>query len=440
MKNTKREFFIFTPSDINAMEGHFEEMARSGWMLDKINEYSVKYRKTQPQELKFAIDLFPKISLFDYPENEDVMEYRNLCIDAGWRFLSSTNKFQVFYSNKEDNLLPIQTDERLKRNIINKSLWTEIAIFLLCLPVFILSFKGLLSFKYSNLYSNVSMVFTIIAPIFLIPLIIYMGSYLTWMLRAKIALDRGQNLPRTSYLAMKFKTTLFIYPALLLIVFLIIAVTHDMFNGSYQGGKGLLPSLLGITIGTLYKKNKNKVKRSRSENRSNFILILMVTAIGVSLLAGILGSLSVSNTQLKEGYKGLKLSDFELSSPDFSSFRKEGSIVLPRTSYYYESFQGHEGDNISTNYTKAINRKIAKYVFDETLKENLTRFEKIIAPAGILYKDFDEAYFIYFDNDYWARRNIVMLLKDKEIFYIESSIDLEDEKNIEIITKKLINN
>ncbi|MBU5257173.1 DUF2812 domain-containing protein [Tissierella praeacuta] len=169
MTNIKRELFAFSASDISTMEEHFEEMAKKGWMLDKIGEYSIRYKRTKPQELKFCVDLLPKLSVFDYPHNEDVVRYRNLYINSGWNFLTASHKIQVFYSQKEDNLLPIQTDDRKKQSIINKSLLFEIIVYIVCLFIFVRSSRSLFPVDYNRLKSNSDMIITIMSLIFIIP-------------------------------------------------------------------------------------------------------------------------------------------------------------------------------------------------------------------------------------------------------------------------------
>lgn len=438
MRNTRRELFIFRATDINAIEEHFEGMARNGWMVDKVYDYTVKYKRAEPQELKFSVDIFNKLSTFDHPDSDVIMEYRDLCIAAGWKFLTSSNKVQIFYSHKEDNLPPVQTDERVKESIARKFLLGELIGLLICLPIFIGALKRLFPINHRRLYSNTSIIFEILAPVFILPIIVYVTSYIIWMLRAKVAIWRGKDLPKTSYRAVRFKTLLFIFTLLLLVVPLTIASIIDIFNGSFDGILRILPAILGCTIGGLYRRNIKRKKRNKSENKTAFVIIIIATFIGASILFHMLGLLTAGNTvELKEGYKGLRLTDFELPKPNYYSFTREGSIVLPKSSSYYESFNGREGNYVKTNYIEAINERVAKYMFDGILGEYNYR-NKTIIPAETLYKDFDEAFFIDYLNDDKGSTYIIILLKDKEVFYIDSSFDLSDEKNIEIITNKLI--
>ncbi|WP_353096449.1 DUF2812 domain-containing protein [Tissierella praeacuta] len=435
--STKRELFIFSASDINAMEEHFEQMARKGWMLDKVGEYLVRYKRIEPRELKFCIDLFPKLSVFDYPNNSDVLKYRNPYIDSGWNFLVASNKFQVFYSQKEDDLPSIQTDEREKQSIINKSLLSEMVIFTICLLIFIWNLYRLSPVNYNRFKSNTGIVTAIIGPVFIIPTVVYIFSYGFWMIRAKIAIKNGEKLPKTSYKSLRFRTLLLLYPALILQILLIIASIADLINGDFFGVFLVLPIAVGYTAGILFKKNKNKRKRSKDKNIVLFIIIIVLIVIVVNIiitkLYGIIDSRG--SQELQEGYKGLTLNDFNHMNSDYSNFYWERSVLLPKVSIYYEKSSGENRDYVRTEYIKAINNEMAKYVFDGMVKEGVVKYNRTVTPASMNYDYFNEAFFIdYADND-----RSVILLKDNEIFYIESKFDLSDEDNINIIVNKLDN-
>ncbi|WP_406243214.1 DUF2812 domain-containing protein [Tissierella carlieri] len=436
-KNTKRELFLFAASDINAIEKHFEKMARKGWMLDKIGEYIVRYKKIEPQELKFSVDLFPKLSVFDYPDKDEVVEYRNLCIDAGWNFITASNKIQVFYSDRKDNLLPIQTDDRIKQTILNKSILFEIIIFAICLPIFILSLGKLSSLDYRIFNSNISMAIAMIGPIFIVPLVVYIFSDIIWILKAKAAVKREEPLPQASYKQLRVRKSLLFYPALILSLSIIIGLILDLLNGNVIGLLSILPTTIGLTVGYLFKKNKNKKKRSKEKNIGLFAFAIIVVLIIVNIVMPKLYNINESE-ELQKGYKGLMLSDFNLPSPSYTNFYREESIVFSKNSTYYETFRGNDGYYVRTNYIRTVNNRLAKYIFDGMIKEGVSKYNRIITPADSEYGYFDEAFFINYNNDI-DNKGTVILLKGKEVFYIDSSLNLSDKDNVKIIINKLNN-
>jgi hypothetical protein len=433
-RDTKRELFLIAASDINAIEKHFEEMARKGWMLDNIGDYLVKYKKMKPQELKFSVDLFPKLSVFDYPNKDEVVKYRNLCIDAGWNFITASHKIQVFYSDRKNNLPPIQIDNRIKQTILNKSILFEIIMLVICLPIFILSLSKLFSLDYRVFNSNISMVIATMSPIFIVPLMVYIFSDIIWMLKARLAVKREEPLPQAAYKQLRIRKALLSYPLLIFTISIAIGLILDLLNGNITGLLSILPVTIGFAAGYLFKKNKNKKKRTKEKNIGLFVLAIIVALLISNIVIPKLYNINESE-ELREGYKGLMLGDFNLPSPSYTNFYRKGSIIIPKNSTYYETLRENGEYYIRTNYIRAVNNTFAKYIFDSMIEEDISRYNRIITSVGNKYVSFDEAFFINHDNDR-DNKGTVILLREKEVFYISSNLDLSDAGNIKIITSK----
>ena len=58
-KDTKRELFIFSTVDYFSLKEHFEDMARKGWLIDKIKYSFAVYKKIEPSDLTFSVDIYP---------------------------------------------------------------------------------------------------------------------------------------------------------------------------------------------------------------------------------------------------------------------------------------------------------------------------------------------------------------------------------------------
>ena len=434
VRDIKRELFLIAASDINAVEKHFEEMARKGWMLDSIGDYLVKYKKMKPQELKFSVELFPKLSLFDYPNKDEVVKYRNLCIDTGWNFITASHKIQVFYSDRKDNLPPIQKDNRIKQTILNKSILFEIIILTICLPIFILSLSKLFSLDYRIFNSNISMIIAIMSPIFIVPLMVYIFSDIIWMLKARLAVKKEEPLPQSTYKQLRIRKALLFYPLLIFGISIVIGLILDLLNGNITGLLRILPVTIGFTAGYLFKKNKNKKERTKEKNIGFFVLVVIIALLVSNIVIPKLYNINESE-ELREGYKGLILGDFNLPSPSYTNFYRKGSIIIPKNSTYYETFRGNGEYYIRTNYIRAANSTFAKYIFDSMIEEDISRYNRIITSADNEYEYFDDAFFINHNNDR-DNKGTIILLKGKEVFYIYSNLDLSDKENIKIITSK----
>ncbi len=147
-KTTKTTIFMFSLLDYKAMEEYFEIMAAQGWMLDKIGTWTVRFKKINPQNLKFTVDLFPYLTAFDSPHSQDVKNYQELCEQSGWHFVTTANKFQIFYANSDENPIPIQTDSSVEEKIVRQSVFgIEFLVFLICLPALLFSLGKRAIFK-----------------------------------------------------------------------------------------------------------------------------------------------------------------------------------------------------------------------------------------------------------------------------------------------------
>ena len=138
---------------------------------------------------------------------------------------------------------------------------------------------------------------------------------------------------------------------------------------------------------------------------------------------------------LESGYIGFRIQDFNIDkSPNMTSFRKEGSILVPKRSIYFEYYNGGK---VGTVYMKGINNKAAQYIFDGIIEEEVTKFNMTVTQAGNEYDYFDEAYYINSSNSNTSYDDEIILLKDNEIIHLDCDIDLSDEKNIKIIINKV---
>ena len=140
-RKRKHVFFYFQPMDYKAMEEYFEQMAARGWMLERMKAMYLTFRACKPARLKFTVDIFPEISLFEGQDKQEAKEYREFCERAGWNFVTSFTKFQVFCAPEEEELVPIQTDEEVERKLVQKS-FRGAELYLVALALLYILMKG----------------------------------------------------------------------------------------------------------------------------------------------------------------------------------------------------------------------------------------------------------------------------------------------------------
>jgi hypothetical protein len=255
-KLTKRTLFMFSLLDYKAMEEYFEQMqmAAQGWMLEKIEVITAKFRKSEPQKLKFSVDIFPYISAFDSHESKSVTEYRELCEASGWRFVTSSNKFQVFYAKTDEDPIPIQTDSVVEEKILRKSIFSsEFLLFLTFFLIFFLSLGSLFPFDYSKLFTNSGIVSTISNPLLILPVALYTGYYLLWFWKAKKNIKRGLSLPQTSLRAAQLRGNLLVFFTALFIFLYLTAIIADALGGYTFALYFLIIPLSGVAVGLWFR-------------------------------------------------------------------------------------------------------------------------------------------------------------------------------------------
>ena len=121
MKQTKRQFKMFSFFDFDGITAHMEKMAANGWMLDQTTNRYWIYRKTEPKKVKFAVTYFPQASEFDPYPTEELQAFNEFCEAAGWKPAASMAQMQIFY-NENDNPLPIETDPMVQINTIHSAM------------------------------------------------------------------------------------------------------------------------------------------------------------------------------------------------------------------------------------------------------------------------------------------------------------------------------
>ena len=108
---TKRVFKTFWAWQKRAEEKWLEEMARSGWSLNKASGFMYRFRRSEPQDVVFRID---------YKELSETQagDYLQLCEDFGWEFVGRWLNWLYFRRPAEDGVSPeLYTDNasRLER-------------------------------------------------------------------------------------------------------------------------------------------------------------------------------------------------------------------------------------------------------------------------------------------------------------------------------------
>lgn len=148
MKQTKRQFPLFSFYDRTGMEKRLEAMAQKGWLLESISPFGWRYRAIPPQTLRFSVSFLPLTSPFA-PEPTPAQEaFQELTRHDGWTLAASNEYYHVFY-HQDPQPTPIETDPLLEREAIHRAARKRVLPFYFFLLVLSFLFGG--SFCYTLL-------------------------------------------------------------------------------------------------------------------------------------------------------------------------------------------------------------------------------------------------------------------------------------------------
>lgn len=198
MKETKRQLIPFSFYDRTGMEAHLENMARQGWMLQRITNWGWSYRRGEPKAVHFAISYYPRASEFEPEPTEEQLTFQDFCRRSGWHLAAASGQMQVFYNEQEDPV-PIETDPVLELEMVAKASRRMLPVHIVFL---LLGFCMGGSWCYSLFHDPIGLLASA-SSLFLglcwLCLFLYaavdLTLYFTWLFRAKRAARQEEFLP-----------------------------------------------------------------------------------------------------------------------------------------------------------------------------------------------------------------------------------------------------
>lgn len=205
MKQTKRCMEIRSFYDRTGVERRLEKMAAKGWMIERVDGFCWRYRRIEPQQLRFAVTYFPKVSDFDPGPTEEQQVYHAMSEQTGWHYAASWAQMQFFYTDQMD-AVPIETDPELELETIHaamkKTFFPGYGV-LLAVSVFYLirSLADLSDDPIGVFSSAIKMGMLVQWPLLALVSIVEIAAYLFWRRRAQKAAECGEfvNTPNTHW-------------------------------------------------------------------------------------------------------------------------------------------------------------------------------------------------------------------------------------------------
>lgn len=96
----------FHPADyaIGEMEQYYAEQAAKGWLLEKRGNYLSKFRRSEPQRLRYRVELCRALGEEELPKAQV-----ELYEDCGWRYVTGRRRVQLFCAPEHSGVPEIYT-------------------------------------------------------------------------------------------------------------------------------------------------------------------------------------------------------------------------------------------------------------------------------------------------------------------------------------------
>ena len=196
MKNTKRRYEVFSFMDYTGIAAHLTEMAKKGWLVEKLSNFGWTYRKIEPKKMAFYVSYFPKASEFDPRPTEAQNTFFDFCKHTGWELAATSAQMQIFY-NEQENPVPIETDPVVEVATIHqaakKSFFpTHILLLLLSVWNGFLFVSRLLGDTIGLLSSTSQLVSGFVFTMLFLVCVVELSAYYIWYAKAKKAAVNGK--------------------------------------------------------------------------------------------------------------------------------------------------------------------------------------------------------------------------------------------------------
>lgn len=120
MKTKKRRVEYFSFYNHTGIEAHLAKMAKNGWLIESISNFSWTYRKIEPQDIHFSVSYYPKGSDFDPEPAEEQQTFHDFCAHTGWKLACAWHQMQVFY-NENESPIPLDTDPIMEVDTLHRA-------------------------------------------------------------------------------------------------------------------------------------------------------------------------------------------------------------------------------------------------------------------------------------------------------------------------------
>lgn len=347
----------FYSYEIDALETYLEEMALKGWMLEKFSNLYIKFRKIEPKNIKYKIDMVNDVALNKELGKKLSLEYRKKLQELGWSYSCECNKLQVFYKENEDKKSIIRKRENkdiqaLFHNSLSQLILKILFISIILLNQLILIFKGE---NLNYLTNNGRLLGMSIMIIFISTCLIDLYKLIKFRL--------GKNKEKeSSTLWIRFKgsiITIIFLAAIIGVITIIFEKNKEDFDITII----ILSIISGLfLLGYFTENKKDSIRKKLTVSTCFIIAIVSIMVLNNFLVPNIFKSKS---NRVKSKEYSLSLKDFndEVSSEEDIYVDEESSFIANKLFYTangrkmklsYELFESDYRFIVNWNFNKMM--------------------------------------------------------------------------------------
>jgi hypothetical protein len=363
--------------------------------------FTHRYRAVEPSKRRFFVDLLPQITAFDYPENENAQDYRRICEESGWNFITANKQFHVFCADGEnDSPIPIHTDNGIHAKIYLKACKKyELPVFLFSLVL--LWFISPMGRGAELLLSNI-LLFQAIGYFCFLPGYIWTLAFvIRWYVRTRRSAKNDLPMPLVNRHCANLRSIVFIAGFALLLICSILGIVLEIAGGMpLTVGLIVVLPLLALCVGLWIRKQIDTRRRTRAGNIGLTVaaLIIMEIVIVGGTIFAIMNMPFTLDADSLGNRPALTISDAgDNSEPRRSRTNINGTAAVP-VDYEHEEFGG-EGA-VSTHVYRTVNRTLTNWLYDHLAEQFSERYNEWM---DISDDDQDSlAVLSAADADYWG--------------------------------------
>lgn len=438
-KGFQIRMFICHVNELDSLKEYLEKKAANGWMLEKREGMICYFKRCEPKEVRFSVEIFKRVSDYTMSYEEANVMYIDLCEAAGWHFVCADGQVQILYT-EDKSVIPIETDAKLKLETIHNSIRRDKLfgwIIMGCLGPFILYSRfhnGMVEILSNYMEFSLVFLWLLIPSINLCQAILYFS----WYYRMRRKIENGEDF---SYSKNKGNKIIFTIAFLFVIIWFIgtlvtFAITGDssvIFFGSIYIAIPLTIVCIQILKILIQKNGIKKIFGQSCHYLGSAILFLAVANAIVLVLTGgmylgiwnenaetvtykdIVGEV-VTETKYNDTLP-LTLEDLgiEIIGDYDTCAETDDSFIINRDHYYQTPMDNnYQEDDLQYSIYRINNN----WIYDTVLKEEYTEYDY----HEVKMPQFQANKVYYSEEGY----NTYLLLYDNMILNLQTTFKLND--------------